>query len=139
MLCALRGASVTASDFHPSVGELLAINVAANKQVPPISYKQMDWSSTYNTLDFDIIIGSDIIYSREKAISLVEFVRSAIAQGVKQVVIADCGRPFVNIFQESLKTLCLSVSTESVQVAHLGKTVDIQIMIISGEKKTGEP
>src|SRR3954467_2681440 len=54
------GADVTASDFHPDMGELCAINAKLNQvELPFVSF---DWRDESYQERFDTLVGSDLLY-----------------------------------------------------------------------------
>lgn len=86
-----RCADISATDYHPEVGNFLAENVKLNtgKTIP---FTRLDW--TENTGDigtFDMIIGSDIIYEQAHAKNLSNFINNHANQQC-EVVIVDPGR-----------------------------------------------
>ncbi len=60
LVAAKLGARVTASDFHPDVGELLARNAAENGAT--IAYQRIDWADLSVKGDYDTVIASDVLY-----------------------------------------------------------------------------
>lgn len=87
----LRGADVTATDYHPLSGDFLADNAARNG-LPPIPWRRLDWSVPDDDLGrFDLIIGSDILYERGHA-ALLAPVFERHAKDAAEIVLADPGR-----------------------------------------------
>src|SRR5262249_3859480 len=98
-----RGANVTASDCHPLAESFLKENLRLNK-LPPLKYRYGQWgypkrppardaalvSSTLQA-QYDLIIGSDLLYERDASASLAAFIarHSALAG---EVWIIDPGR-----------------------------------------------
>lgn len=89
-----RGADMTASDCHPLAGAFLAENVRLNGLLP-LKYRHGHWGALPNASDFDhvapvsavpqtadlalsgrfeLLIGSDILYERDEAGTLADFI-----------------------------------------------------------------
>jgi predicted nicotinamide N-methyase len=107
-----RGADVTASDCHPLAGSFLRENIRLN-HLPPIKYLHGHWGApalplaqtadsparppTTASIDgsvegqFDLIIGSDLLYERDDHGDLARFIALHAAPGA-QVWIADPDR-----------------------------------------------
>ena len=57
-----HGVDITATDYHPLAKEFLDKNVLANK-LPPIKFLTGNWETENPLLgEFDLIIGSDVLY-----------------------------------------------------------------------------
>ena len=99
-----RGADVTASDCHPLAGDFLGENLRLNG-LPPLPYCHGHWGAIGNTHGaladplqapppqgrFDLIIGSDVLYERDEAGTLAQFI-TLHAQATAQVLIIDPNR-----------------------------------------------
>lgn len=86
-----RGVDVSATDRHPDAGAFLAANTALNLD-PPIPFVRACWSDEVDALgEFDLIIGSDVLYERHHASELAGFVLRH-ARSACEVVIVDAGR-----------------------------------------------
>ncbi len=75
------GAHAFASDVHPDVPRFLEWNRELNPQCS-VSYLCLDWRRAETALSgrtFDWILGSDILYERHQAVSLVSFLRVSLA------------------------------------------------------------
>jgi predicted nicotinamide N-methyase len=86
-----RAADVSATDQHPYAGRFLRHNINLNhdRQIP---FERRDWGNGPTTLGkFDLIIGSDLLYERNHAALLSQFV-DAHAQTSCEVIIIDPGR-----------------------------------------------
>ncbi len=77
-----RGADVTASDRHPLAESFLKENLRVN-QLAPMEYRHGNWASTSpkyagaSTLivgEYDLIIGSDLLYERDDNAALAGFI-----------------------------------------------------------------
>ena len=91
LVLARRGADITASDHHPLAEQFLAYNAGLNGLPMPI-YRDLPWSATAAELgQFDLIIGSDILYERgHSAVLAVLLDKLALARS--EIVISDPGR-----------------------------------------------
>lgn len=86
-----RGADITASDNHPLAGEFLNHNAELNG-LQPIRYLDAPWTAPNPQLgDFDLIIGSDVLYERDHPAMLADFL-ARHARPVARILIADPGR-----------------------------------------------
>jgi predicted nicotinamide N-methyase len=61
LVAARLGADVTATDFHPHNGPFFLANARENG-LDRIRYERMDWRLPHLPGDFDIVLGSDLIY-----------------------------------------------------------------------------
>lgn len=86
-----RGAEITASDQHPLAEVFLAYNAALN-DLQAVRFRTLYWERRNDSLgEFDLIIGSDVLYERDHAGLLAALLlRHARASAV--VLIADPGR-----------------------------------------------
>lgn len=86
-----KEADITATDYHPEVNKFLERNALLNGD-EPINFEQVDWSNNDDSLgQFDLIIGSDLLYEDEHTELLVEFLASH-ANPSCEVIIVDPGR-----------------------------------------------
>lgn len=86
-----RGADITASDHHPLAGEFLNANAELNG-LPPLNFQQAQWQGPNPHLgQFDLIIGSDVLYERDHPALLAGFL-AVHAKTNACVVISDPGR-----------------------------------------------
>jgi predicted nicotinamide N-methyase len=86
-----RLADITATDYHPEVGNFLIENTKLNhgKIIPFI---RTDWKDQNIDLGrFDLIIGSDLLYERNHAAILSGFINQH-AKTVCEVILVDPGR-----------------------------------------------
>lgn len=99
-----RGIDITASDYHPLTQRFLDHNVAAN-HLPPIKYASGNWSSSNPGLgDFDLIIGSDILYEPNHAALVSAFISHHSERPV-DVLIVDPNRGNRSQFTKRMTTL----------------------------------
>lgn len=97
-----RGADVTASDHHPLSESFLDYNAALN-QLPTIPYMDLPWDEeTPGTGQFDLIVGSDILYERNHAGMLAELIQRMAAPKAK-ILITCPGRGYGNQFTRLLE------------------------------------
>jgi predicted nicotinamide N-methyase len=86
-----RGGDITASDNHPLAAAFLSENLRLN-DLPTMKYKVGNWTQSNPALgQFDLIIGSDVLYDREQPERLSQFVSLHSAANV-QVMIVDPNR-----------------------------------------------
>lgn len=92
-----RGADISATDQHPEAETFLKANVELNggRAIP---FVRADWVDTQTGLgDFDLIIGSDVLYERGHAEVLSAFI-DRHARTRCEVLIVDGGRGNVGRF-----------------------------------------
>jgi len=86
-----RNADITASDYNPVAGEFLATNVKLNDGAA-IPFFRADWAAHNVELgQFDLIIGSDILYEPNHAELLSGFIERHARSGC-EVILVDPGR-----------------------------------------------
>lgn len=97
-----RGADITASDYHPLAEPFLDYNARLNN-LPPITYHDLPWELPAPELgQFDLIIGSDILYERDHAEILARLIQRH-ARPRSEVVITCPGRGYRGRFSRALK------------------------------------
>lgn len=87
----LRQADISATDYHPEVKNFLEINAKLNggKEIP---FKRADWNNgDIGMGDFDLIVGSDLLYERGHAETLSHFIEIHSRPSC-EVIIVDPGR-----------------------------------------------
>lgn len=111
-----RGADITVSDYHPEMPKFLKNNTALN-DLADISIIDGDWSDEEGSVEqFDLIIGSDILYERNHHAMLSAFIHRH-AKPQAQVVIVDPNRGHVGKFNRRMAELgydCSEQRTEAV-------------------------
>ena len=86
-----RGGDVTASDCHPLAALFLTENLELNG-LPVMKYSVAHWDRPNPLLgQFDVIIGSDVLYDREQPEALSQFIALHSGPGV-EVLIVDPNR-----------------------------------------------
>lgn len=108
-----RGAQVTASDCHPLAGAFLSENLRLN-DLPPMAYRHGNWSADQRGSvehpracvegKFELIIGSDVLYERDEAGMLPQFIERH-ATVVSEVLIIDPNRGNRSPFNRSMRGL----------------------------------
>ena len=100
-------ADITATDYHPAVKGFLNKNTKLNddKNIP---FVLADWKDTNSKLGhFDLILASDLLYEREHAFLLSQFV-GRHAKKKCDVVLVDPGRGGVGKFSREMSILGFS-------------------------------
>lgn len=86
-----RSADITATDHHPDAGAYLAWNVRLNGG-QPIPFVRTGWEDHSDTLgEFDLIIGSDVLYQRDHPDLLSAFIADHACEHC-QVIVVDPAR-----------------------------------------------
>jgi len=81
------GVDITASDYHPLAKEFLDENVLRNKMLP-IKFQTGNWETDNPLLgEFDLIIGSDVLYEPAHAESVSQFIDCHSSDNVKVVIV----------------------------------------------------
>jgi len=107
------GADVTASDCHPLAGRFLARNLVLN-DLGPMKYRHGQWPGVTLPRDaiderapvivhgeFDLIIGSDVLYERDERGQLADFI-ARLAAPVSEVWIVDPNRGNRSAFHKNM-------------------------------------
>ena len=96
-----RGANITASDNHPLAEEFLRHNADLNG-LPSIRYLDAPWTALNDGLgQFDLIIGSDVLYERDHPAMLADFL-ARHAKPAARVLVAEPGRGYRGQFSKCL-------------------------------------
>ena len=86
-----RNADITATDYHPEVEGFLKKNTALNKD-KVIPFVRTNWADALSALgEFDLILGSDLLYEDEHASLLSKFINQHSKTNC-EVIIVDPGR-----------------------------------------------
>jgi ETFB lysine methyltransferase len=102
-----RNADITATDYHPEVAALLASNTQLNGG-KPIPFLRADWSDLETALGkFDVIIGSDLLYERDHAQLLSQFIHRHSGTAC-EVLMIDPGRGHQGRFCQHMRALGFS-------------------------------
>lgn len=99
-----RHANITATDHHPEAGCFLDANTALNgeKKIP---FVRTGWADTKSLLgEFDVLIGSDILYEREHVNLLANFLHQHAAPQC-EILLVDPGRGHHARFSKKMVSL----------------------------------
>lgn len=109
-----RAADITATDHHPEAGPFLSENVKLNKG-EAIPFTCTDWAERENTLGtFDLIIGSDLLYERDHAGLLSDFIDHHAKPQCK-IILVDPGRGHHGKFTRKMTALGYSYTQSEPQ------------------------
>jgi len=98
------GVDITASDYHPLAKEFLDKNVLGN-DLPPIKFQVGNWEAKNPLLgEFDMIIGSDILYEPAHADDVSRFIDHHSGNSV-EVIIVDPNRGNRSSFTKKMLAL----------------------------------
>ncbi|BBP82582.1 MULTISPECIES: class I SAM-dependent methyltransferase [Pseudomonas] len=98
-----RGGDMTASDIHPLIPTFLAENARLNG-LPPMRYETCDWGGTEAFGEFDLIIGSDLLYDHDNQADLADFIDRHSASSV-EVLLVDPDRQGQQTFHDEMAEL----------------------------------
>ncbi|MBL7714355.1 MAG: hypothetical protein JNL01_02740 [Bdellovibrionales bacterium] len=102
MILAKAGAEVWVTDSHPDVPIFLEKNMRLNDVPKTLRYQELNWEKSQTLpVNFDWVIGSDILYDRSHPESLCAALFRQLQPGTK-VLIADPGRPYLNPFLKAV-------------------------------------
>jgi len=97
-----RGGNITASDCHPLTEAFLRFNLRIN-QLSPMQYQAGNWGRSNPSLgEFDLIIGSDVLYERDQPGHIAAFIQSHAAQRA-EVLIIDPNRGNRSAFKRDMQ------------------------------------
>jgi predicted nicotinamide N-methyase len=104
MVVQRRHGNITASDHHPLAAAFLLANLALNS-LPPLRYAAGNWA-VHDTAfgQFDLIIGSDVLYEPAHPAMLSQFIQWHAAPGA-QVIIVDPDRGNRSAFTRAMAVL----------------------------------
>lgn len=104
-----RSANITATDYHPEAEKFLIENVKLNKG-KHIPFFLLDWEKQKESFgEFDLIIGSDLLYEPDHAALLSEFIETNASKNC-EVIIVDPGRNKQNRFTKKMQKLSFTHS-----------------------------
>lgn len=106
-----RGADITASDRHPLTEGFLKENLRLNG-LPPIKYRHSPWGTDGRPDQYDLIIGSDLLYEPDAKALLAGFI-SLHASPICAVWIVDPNRGNRPAFNRQMAAEGFRVSEES--------------------------
>ncbi|MBD9390877.1 methyltransferase [Acidovorax sp. ACV01] len=124
LVCHRRGINVTASDCHPLAQQFLQENTRLNS-LPPLKYRTGHWGADTSAPagavhgEFDLIIGSDVLYERDARASLASFLDRHASQGA-QIWIVDPNRGNRSTFHKQMAAHRFEVVEERLDHPALG-------------------
>lgn len=123
-----RNADITTTDYHPEVERFLLDNVMLNKG-RKIPFVRTGWGDADSGLgEFDVIIGSDLLYESEHVELLSEFIHQH-AKSTCDIIIVDPGRGNHARFSKKMVKLGYAHSQgEPENVSYLTKPFKGQIL-----------
>lgn len=113
LVCHRRGMDVTASDCHPLAGEFLQENLRLNA-LGPMKYRDGQWDTDAPDVghmvqgQFDLIVGSDVLYERDARAILAGFLDRHAGPGA-QIWIVDPNRGNRSAFHKQMAAHRFSV------------------------------
>ncbi|HET6566269.1 MAG TPA: methyltransferase domain-containing protein [Xanthomonadales bacterium] len=120
-----RNSDITATDIHPDADSFMQENTRIN-QDEPVPFVRGGWSDSESELgEFDLIIGSDLLYERSHVIPLSDFIHRHAAINC-EIVLVDPGRGHHASFSKRMVSLGYSHRQERTS------TVDADRIIPSG-------
>jgi predicted nicotinamide N-methyase len=122
MVAHRRGADVTASDCHPLTEGFLQQNLRIN-QLLPMKYLHGQWGESMPpplmasvSAQYDLIIGSDVLYERDAQAGLAKFITLHAAPGA-QVWIVDPDRGNRSAFSQQMAARGFTLTQERLDTA----------------------
>jgi predicted nicotinamide N-methyase len=111
-----RLADVTASDCHPLAEVFLKANLLLNA-LPAMKYHTGQWTTPHAGLgQFDLIIGSDVLYERSHPQQLSDFIDRHSAESV-EVIVVDPNRGHRSRFTQHMQALGFAYAMTNVDGA----------------------
>jgi ETFB lysine methyltransferase len=108
-----RGANITATDHNPDASELLDANTTLNA-LESITWACTSWADVNEDLgEFDLIIGSDLLYDHHNVDPLVSFIQKH-AKPESQIVMVDPRRGLTGKFIRKIESLGFDTEVEKV-------------------------
>jgi predicted nicotinamide N-methyase len=108
-----RHGLITASDHHPLTERFLLENLKLN-DMKPLPYLRGDWSTSNPLLgQFDLIVGSDVLYDRAQPAQLAAFIELH-ANAVAEVIIVDPDRGNRPAFNRDMHALGFDRSEQKI-------------------------
>lgn len=90
LVAARRGATVTATDYHPHNEPYLRRNLELNG-ITGVTYAALDWAAPPPDDTYPLVFGSDLLYEERKVAALTACAAVLCAPGGR-IIIADPGR-----------------------------------------------
>lgn len=123
-----RNADISATDYHPEAEGFLQHNVKLNKE-SPIPFLRTGWGDAMTDLgEFDLILGSDLLYEEEHAEALSKFINQHTKPDC-EVIIVDPGRGHHARFSKKMVLLGYShTQTKPIETDYLSDAFKGQIL-----------
>lgn len=124
LVCHRRGMDITASDCHPLAESFLQENVRLNGMAP-LKYRTGQWGAETQGQDgsvqgqFDLILGSDVLYERDARATLASFLDRHAANSA-QIWIVDPNRGNRSTFHKQMALHRFEVVEERLDHPALG-------------------
>jgi predicted nicotinamide N-methyase len=106
------GMNVTTTDFHPNAQELFLKNCQLNQV--KATFIQDDWTNTQIQDQFDLIIGSDILYEGRHAKDIADALLK-LSHASSSLIILDPKRGQEQILIHALKDRNIKITTEEIK------------------------
>ena len=90
LVAARRGATVTATDYHPHNEPYLRRNLELNG-ITGVTYGALDWAAPPKAGQYGLVFGSDLLYE-ERKVSVLTACATALCAPGGRIIIADPGR-----------------------------------------------
>lgn len=125
LVCHRRGMDITASDCHPLADSFLQENVRLNG-LAPLKYRTGQWGAEVQDQhgavqgQFDLILGSDVLYERDAHASLASFLDHHAAPSA-QIWIVDPNRGNRATFHKQMAVHRFEVAEERLDQPAVGK------------------
>ncbi|WP_404317846.1 class I SAM-dependent methyltransferase [Malaciobacter canalis] len=130
MVLNLRGANITATDYHPEVASFLKYNSLLNSK-KNIPYFQASWDDKVSIVEkFDVIIGSDVLYERTHVNLLSSFIE-LYANKKCEIIIIDPARGNHNAFCRKMDTFGFSSRNEKPITDYLPKAFKGKVLYLN--------
>jgi len=135
-----RSADITATDHHPEAGGFLSYNTELN-QGRAIPFVRTGWAdgAVAGLGEFDLIIGSDLLYEADHGTLLAAFIDRHTGCCADAVII-DPGRGFAARFSKEMQGLGFSFNRKAPgETEYMEKPFKGRILIFSRRGKTKNP
>ena len=111
MVAAKLGAEGVATDLHPDIPHFLERNLTSN-QIETVTFRALNWTAKTIPIEmvdekFEWVMGSDILYEKQQPGPLAAAL-NRFCSPTGTVVVADPGRPYLQVFSDEMKKLGFS-------------------------------
>lgn len=131
---ALCGHQVTITDIDDDALRFAKINALLNG-LPALDVRKLDWSDPDFNEQYDVIIGSEVIYDRESYPILVQFLRRALAPGGIIFLAKDATLRASTFFEQLTRYFEFKQTTQTMRVDDESRQI-VLYAIRSKEKRT---